>query len=449
MLGKTTPVQRRFILGFGVTGQSCARYFSRNDLPFSVIDTAMPVDKANSLASVFNAEAWFIGKDYESIAFSSNDLVLVSPGIALDHPAVIQVVKSGARISSDIELFKEQVTQPMIAVTGSNGKTTTVHLIAHILEQLGKKVALVGNVGKPVLDMLDDSSDAVDVIVLELSSFQLERISDLNAEVACVLNVTPDHLDRHSSFAEYAKAKRRIYQGAKHQVFNLEDNETMPESKSNHQSNSTLSFGFNDANLTLKEGMICFAGQALLNLSDIPLKGKHNALNVMAALACCQLMGIEFQDQISAISSFKGLPDRCEWCDQIDGVTYINDSKGTNVGATLSALEGLSHHKNVVLIAGGEDKSLDYHPLSKALSQFAKCLILMGECAPKIAESVSMPATFVSNVDEAVHLAHQLAAPSDIVLLSPAAASFDMFDNYKQRGQVFRAAVQRLKEARL
>ena len=263
------------------------------------------------------------------------------------------------------------------------------------------------------------------------------------------MNVTPDHLDRHSSFAEYAKAKRRIYQGAKHQVFNLEDNETMPESKSNHQSNSTLSFGFNDANLTLKEGMICFAGQALLNLSDIPLKGKHNALNVMAALACCQLMGIEFQDQISAISSFKGLPDRCEWCDQIDGVTYINDSKGTNVGATLSALEGLSHHKNVVLIAGGEDKSLDYHPLSKALSQFAKCLILMGECAPKIAESVSMPATFVSNVDEAVHLAHQLAAPSDIVLLSPAAASFDMFDNYKQRGQVFRAAVQRLKEARL
>ncbi|MCY4044504.1 MAG: UDP-N-acetylmuramoyl-L-alanine--D-glutamate ligase [Cellvibrionales bacterium] len=444
MQNALTPIQRRFILGFGVTGQSCARYFSRHGLAYSVIDTVMAAEKAADLSSLFLADEWYVGNACQSMTFSSSDLLVVSPGIALSHPIVIDALAAGAQITSDIELFNDQVTQPVIAVTGSNGKTTTVHLITHILKQQGLRVALLGNVGEPVLDMLDSSAEAVDVVVLELSSFQLERISDLKANVACILNVTPDHLDRHPSFADYAKAKRRIYQGATYQVFHYEDAETYPDTPT-----QTLSFGFDSGDITLTADCIQVKGLALLNLSDIPLKGKHNALNVMAALACCQRFGVDYPAQIDAIRTFTGLPDRCEWCDRIDGVTYINDSKGTNVGATLSALEGLSANKNILLIAGGEDKGLDYQPLSNALHAFAKELILLGECAPKIAESVTMPATFVSTLDEAVHLAHQMAEPSDVVLLSPASASFDMFDNYHQRGQVFKAAVKRLKEARL
>ena len=439
---------RRGILGMGHTGRSVARFWAAQGIPFIAMDTRADVgDDLTLRRELVGIESHF-GEISEAV-LRQVDLLVVSPGIAMDSEVIGLAQSLNIEVRGDIDLFVSEAQAPVIGITGSNGKSSVTTFVGQLLTASGLTVSVGGNLGTPALDLLNDE---VDVFVLELSSFQLERAGDLNLAVAAVLNLSPDHLDRHHTMPLYHLAKHRIFAGARHVVANYRDALTQPVGKGDvpwtlwrDNEPDMQQLGLRD-----HEGApwICFGFQPLCPLSEIPLVGHHNVNNVLAALAICHAMGLSYEKLIEGVKRLKGLPHRCELIAAKGGVRFVNDSKGTNVGATVAALEGLAIGQNIILIAGGEGKGQAFAPLTKAISRFVKHTVLIGRDAAAIGDALEQAASrsFSDSMEAAVRAATQLAQPGDTVLLSPACASLDMYRDYQERGEAFTVAVQAVEE---
>lgn len=438
------------VLGLGDTGLSALRWLQRQGARLSVADTRDTPPGIETLKEELPQVVLHTGAFTESL-FANVDLVVASPGVPLSTPEIQTAIKRGVTVVGDVELFAQYRSEQskVIAITGANGKTTVTTLVGEMCKAAGLNTIVAGNIGLPVLDAL--SMPTPDVYVLELSSFQLETTSSLQVDAATMLNLSEDHMDRYDSFQDYAVAKARIFYNAVTQVLNRDDAWSMMMARSKcAQMTFGLSapedetqFGLNQQD----DGVWLMAGdKALINLNDLNIVGLHNAANAMAAVALCRAIGIDYAPIIQTLYNFKGLPHRVEWVANIDDVDYFDDSKGTNVGATCAAIEGLA--QKIVLIAGGDGKGQDFSPLAKAVKENVRAVVLIGRDAPLI-EAVllhtELPLYRAMDLSEAVNIAKKLAQPNDAVLLSPACASFDMFKNYVHRAEVFCEAVTRLK----
>ena len=441
--GLIATTEQRMVLGLGVTGCSVARWWRGQGLPFKAADTRGEFAHLPEVQSALGDHEAHFGELDVGIVDGVSELV-VSPGIGLDHPLVVRARDNGARIIGDIDLFMAQAKAPVIGITGSNGKTTVTELVGHLLGHCGKRVAVGGNLGTPALDLLDE---AVEFYVLELSSFQLERSENLGLAVATVLNVSADHLDRHGSMPLYHQAKHRIFRAAKAVVANRADPLTIPLLESPVDA---VLWRPDEPDLTelgtrwvAGKQHICRGFDDLLPVDALKLQGQHNVANVLAALACGVAAGLPVDALIGGVADFEGLPHRCEVVAQYQGVVWINDSKGTNTGATLAALKGLGGNANVILIAGGVGKDQDFSVLAPTVRQHCKRVLTLGEAARDIEVALggAAPCQRVASVDAAVERAADLSERGDVVLLSPACASFDQFSGYQARGDAFRQAV--------
>ncbi|MDQ2075085.1 UDP-N-acetylmuramoyl-L-alanine--D-glutamate ligase [Marinimicrobium sp. ABcell2] len=446
MSGLIATSQITAIVGAGVTGLSVARFLVRQAQPFVIFDTREDLANAEQIRTEFGSGALELGElKLESLSLAHE--VVVSPGVPLSSPVLLQAAEAGVPLIGDIELFARHAKAPVVAITGSNAKSTVTTLVAEMAKRDGVNVAVGGNIGVGALDLLHDS---VELYVLELSSFQLESVSRLNASVACILNVSADHMDRYSSLQAYHAAKLRIYYGAQQIVVNRRDVLTQPPLGVGVK---PVGFGgkaeFNSFGLLERDGGTWLAWQfePLMPASALKIKGTHNVDNALAALAIGHAAGLKHEAMLEALRAFTGLPHRCEWIRNLAGVDYFNDSKGTNVGATLAAIEGLStDYDKLVLIAGGEGKGADFSPLKPASQRHVRAVVLIGKDADRLAQALASAVQIVLAKDmaDAVSQARLLAQSGDAVLLSPACASFDMFNGYEHRGQAYCAAVKEL-----
>lgn len=439
--------RRALIVGLGKTGLSCVRYLSGQGREIAVADSRLQPPGLDELKAGWPDVPVYLGEFDEDLFAGFNELV-VSPGISIAEPAIAGAAARGARIRGDIDLFADAADAPIIAITGSNGKTTVTTLVGEMARAAGRNVQVGGNIGTPALDLLDQGAD---LYVLELSSFQLETTEELGALAATVLNVSDDHMDRYPDKMAYFQAKQRIYRGCKNAIVNLDDALSTPMARDTLR---FLCFGFNRVNpetFSTRDDdqgtWITWGLDNLLLASEFQLMGRHNISNVMAALALGHAAGLAMEPMLEVARSFRGLPHRCEFVRNLNGVDYINDSKGTNVGATVAAIESLVPDSGkVILIAGGDGKGADFQPLAEPVAACCRALVLIGRDAGKISEAVgvSVPQYRATSLQEAVSLARQAAEPGDRVLLSPACASFDMFRDYNDRGEQFRALVEGL-----
>lgn len=434
------------IVGAGVTGVSVARFLMRRGQRFDLYDTRTDHPQRAGLERELGARRVHFGP-LEADTLGRYEEVVVSPGVALTTPELQQARNAGARLVGDIELFARHAKAPFIAITGSNAKSTVTTLVGEMAAEAGRRVAVGGNLGPAALDLLDDQ---VDLYVLELSSFQLELVSKLSADVACMLNLSADHMDRYPDMPAYHQAKLRVYYGAGQVVFNAQSVLTQPPMSVN-----AMPFTFGGRPEFYRYGVAEHEGEdwlywqlePLMPASELKIRGRHNIDNALAALAIGRAAGLPTEAMVSALRRFAGLPHRCEWVAELEGVTYVNDSKGTNVGATAAAIEGLAPERGrVVLIAGGEPKGADFEGLRKPVARSVRTLVLLGEAAESLAETLAGEVEIrrAANMDEAVAEARRTARPGDVVLLSPACASFDLFRDYRERGDQFRRAVEAL-----
>ena len=377
--------------------------------------------------------------------FINAQRIVVSPGLPLSDPAIQLARDNGVEITGDIDLFAHEVDAPVVAITGSNGKSTVTTLLALMAERAGVKAAAGGNIGLPALDLLNDSKE---LYVLELSSFQLETLHALPMAAAVVLNISPDHMDRYADVNAYAMCKQAIYANTTHAVINRDDAFV---SKMLNQDNNVVGFTLRnpaagDFGICMHgdEQYLCRGDELLLKITELKIRGQHNHANALAALALGSSINLPMQAMLDALKHFPGLEHRTQWVAEINGVNWFNDSKGTNVGATLAAIEGLPGKH--VLIAGGQGKGADFSLLRNVAEQRLRAVVLIGEDASNIAQAVDqvVPVKFAGDMQEAVNLAAKLAQRGDNVLLSPACASFDMFNGFAHRGEVFINAVEEL-----
>lgn len=439
--------RRALIVGLGKTGLSCVRYLSGQGREIAVADSRLQPPGLDELKAGWPDVPVYLG-EFDGDLFAGFNELVVSPGISIAEPAIAGAAARGARIRGDIDLFADAADAPIIAITGSNGKTTVTTLVGEMARAAGRNVQVGGNIGTPALDLLDQGAD---LYVLELSSFQLETTEELGALAATVLNVSDDHMDRYPDKMAYFQAKQRIYRGCKNAIVNLDDALSTPMARDTLR---FLCFGFNRVNpetFSTRDDdqgtWITWGLDNLLLASELQLMGRHNISNVMAALALGHAAGLAMEPMLEVARSFRGLPHRCEFVRNLNGVDYINDSKGTNVGATVAAIESLVPDSGkVILIAGGDGKGADFQPLAEPVAACCRALVLIGRDAGKIFEAVgvSVPQYRATSLQEAVSLARQAAEPGDRVLLSPACASFDMFRDYNDRGEQFRALVEGL-----
>lgn len=441
----------KMVVGLGATGLSVARYLSKLGERFVMLDSRLNPPCLEQFKAEMPDVPVALG-DFSIDSFEGADEVILSPGLSRQLPSLQVAIQSGVPVVSDIELFARAANAPIIAITGSNGKSTVTTLVGEMCAAAGHKVAVGGNLGTPALDLLDDS---VGLYVLELSSFQLESVYGLNAEVATVLNLSPDHMDRYHSLLDYHQAKHRIFLGARQVVVNRDDKLSAPLVSDQVKQ---WSFGldqpdFHGFGLVEQDGQswLAFQFDRLMPEAELAIKGRHNTSNALAALALGSAVGLPMDAMLQTLREFKGLDHRCQTVDILDGVTYINDSKATNVGATLAAIKGLAGDNNLILMAGGQAKGQDFAALVEALPGAVRHLILIGEDASLIADAVSktLPGSinilYATDLTGAVQASHQVALPGDIVLLSPACASFDMFSGFEARGDQFVAAVEGLR----
>ncbi|MEE9327107.1 MAG: UDP-N-acetylmuramoyl-L-alanine--D-glutamate ligase [Cocleimonas sp.] len=435
------------VVGLGATGMSVVRYLVNQDSNFAVVDSRENPPNADDLAKDYKNIPSHFG-DFKTSWLSAADQLIVNPGIALATAEIDEAKQAGAEVIGDIELFVRQNSKPVVAITGSNGKTTVTTLLDLMAKKSGANVATGGNIGTPVLDLIDDAD--TELFILELSSYQLETTPSLQTLAAVILNVSEDHLDRYDNDLEkYAEAKSVIYNNCEHIVCNREDAYSIRFAKKYSQQSkekNVITFGLNapekghyglrvidDAEWLVK------GEQQLMLVSEIKQVGRHNVANALATLALGEVAGLNMVAMLDVLREYPGMIHRTQYLASIKAVNWYNDSKGTNVGATLAALSGLP--RKTVLIAGGQGKGADFLPLQKEINRRARAVILMGEDAKLIAENIddSIPVIFVNNMYEAVESAYKAADQSqqDNVLLSPACASFDMFDNYALRGEVF------------
>lgn len=438
--------KRIVILGIGITGLSCARFLHRYKISFAVNDSrAMPISPGD-FKHQFADNTLVLGH-WDQALIAQADVLIVSPGIDIADSEIDKAISKHCDVIGDIELFCRLSDTPILAVTGSNGKSTVVSMLHYVGNDLGYCVQLGGNIGLPVLDQIDKVQ--ADFIVLELSSFQLETVKSMKALAATVLNLSDDHLDRHKTLANYGAIKQSIYQNCTYAIFNRNDHATQPNAI--YAQSSHLSFGIDQAQpgdfglaTVHDESYLMYGEQALCALAQLPLQGIHNALNYLAVLALGKSAGWDLNAMLASLMAFKGLAHRCEVIESNDGIRWVNDSKATNVGATLAAIEGLSptlKGNKLILIAGGDGKGADFSPLSQALTQQVDYLITLGKDGRAIAslraDQQAEKTTHVDSLSAAVELARTQAHLGDMVLLSPACASLDMFANYVERGVVF------------
>jgi UDP-N-acetylmuramoylalanine--D-glutamate ligase len=436
------------VVGLGKTGLSIARYLQRKNKSFVVFDTR---EDAPGLAEC-NNEFPHIPVYLEHLpaeVFEKITDVIASPGVPLDHPLIQQAVQRGVAVYGDIECLARDCNAPIIAITGTNGKSTVVTLLGEMAKAAGFRVAVAGNIGTPVLDLLDDGHH-YDLWVLELSSFQLDLTHSLAPRAASILNVSPDHLDRHHDFASYVHAKQRIYHQAQMALFHRQDPYTVPTGDLPSSSFGTDAPEPGHWGLRKRDDgfYLAFGQECILSVDSLLIKGVHNWLNALAACALAELVSIPMAYRLSVLKSFSGLPHRCQWVRTQDGVEWINDSKGTNIGAAISAINGIGEamQGKIVLIAGGQGKGADFNELKPAVTNFVRSVVLLGEDADKIEAVLHelVPVVKVSSLEEAVHVAKTHAKSGDVVLLSPACASLDMFRDFNHRGEVFISSVQDL-----
>ena len=445
---------KTLILGLGKTGLSCARYLHAQGVPVAVTDSRPNPPGLAAVREELPDLPLFLG-DFDAAALAVAERLVVSPGIALGDPRLAPAIARGVEVVGDIELFARAVQVPVVAITGSNGKSTVTTLVGEMARASGLWTAVGGNLGEPALDLLDP---AIELYVLELSSFQLETTHSLRPRVATVLNISADHLDRYPSLEAYAATKASLLRGAEVGLLNRDDPRVAAMAGLAAEDRW---FGLGTprasrptvADYGLREVGGCTwlarGEEPLLRADELPLAGHHNLANALAALALGEACGLPLAARLAALRGFRGLAHRTVLVTERRGVRWFDDSKGTNPGATVAALRGLIDPQRpgrALLIAGGEGKGADFSELADTAAETARALILIGRDAPLIEEAMGgrVPTHRARDLDEAVRLAAQLAQPGDAVLLSPACASFDMFDNYEHRGRVFVAAVEGL-----
>ena len=433
------------VVGLGMTGLSVVRHLHKLGESMVVVDSRDIPPALNEFKQAFDDVPLHTGK-FDSKLFINAQRIVVSPGVPLSDPALQLARDNGIEITGDIDLFAHEVDAPVVAITGSNGKSTVTTLLTLMASKAGFNAIAGGNIGLPVLDLLNDSKD---LYVLELSSFQLETLHRLPMAAAVVLNVSADHMDRYADINAYAMSKQVVYENATRAIINRDDpyvRRMLP-----HQQGSigfTLSKpAAGDFGLCEKDGeqYLCTADKMLLNTAELKIRGQHNYANALAALALGSSINLPMEAMLHALREFPGLEHRTQWVAEINGVNWFNDSKGTNVGATLAAIEGLPGKH--ILIAGGQGKGADFLPLCEIAAQRLRAVVLLGEDADKIAQALDnvVPVEFATDMEQAVRLAAGFAQQGDNVLLSPACASFDMFTGFAHRGEVFMRAVKELR----
>jgi len=439
------------ILGLGKTGLSVARYFQRKGHRCVVIDTRFNPPGLEELKTEQPETAVYLGETDEHLTdlIRAASQVVISPGISRNSSLAQVALNNSIPLVGDVDLFLHEVTEPTIAITGSNGKTTVATLMGNIAMRAGIKTSVAGNIGTPVLDTLDMD---VELYVLELSSFQLESIRRPDLTVACVLNVTEDHMDRYPSLASYCMAKQRIYWGAKHVVYNLDDKLTVPPiiagvrrrgfGFGQHHEQGDIKYLYDKVTKTLSR-----QGETLLDRAEIRMFGRHNVANALALMALCDAAEIDLKYCFAELAEFVGLPHRCQWVGSYNQVTFINDSKATNVGASIAAVGGIKDDFNgVVIIAGGDAKGANFAEFGRVLAKNVEAVVLIGRDAEQLAAALpsQVKVARCASLDDAVVKALQLSNVGGAVLLSPACASFDMFKGFEDRGDQFIRCVRRL-----
>ena len=447
------PTKKVAVVGLGKTGLACARWLHAQGSEVAVLDSRTTPPALAQLQLELPDVAVLVG-GFDISVLAAADEIVVSPGVPLDTPALQAAADKGIPVLGDVELFARVARAPVIAITGSNGKSTVTTLVGQMLRQAGLDAAVGGNLGVPVLDLL--RADAA-WYVLELSSFQLETVNNLRAHAATVLNLSADHLDRYSSLAAYGAAKARIFAHAEHALINRDD--PIASALATEVSNQ-VGFSLGEPIQETDYGLITVDQQVwlargrepLMSAAAVRMPGRHNLANALAALALAEMAGASSETSCAVLREFPGLPHRSELVLERGDVRWINDSKGTNPGATIAALAGLVDDAKpsaspapaqAVLIAGGEGKGADFSTLAPVVHRCARAVILIGRDAPLLEEALQdcAPLHRASSMEEAVRLADRLAQPGDSVLLSPACASFDMFSDYQHRGRAFAAAV--------
>ncbi|MGB5831257.1 MAG: UDP-N-acetylmuramoyl-L-alanine--D-glutamate ligase [Thiohalocapsa sp.] len=444
---------KMLVVGLGKTGLSCARYLRGQGCVVAVTDSREVPPGLDQIRVELPDVALMLGGFADS-AFEAADQIVVSPGVSLAEPAIQRALAAGVPVLGDVELFANTARAPVVAITGSNGKSTVTTLVGLMAREAGRRVAVGGNLGDPVLEILSDDAE---LYVVELSSFQLETTHSLKLRAATVLNLSPDHMDRYPTIGAYSAAKQRIFAHAESAVVNLDD------PVASRLADSVLDrIGF-----TLSApvepgdyGIVEHRGEPwllrgpmidpepLMPVSGLLLPGTHNLANALAALALGELCGFDRSPMLATLRTFRGLAHRNELVADRNDVRWINDSKGTNPGATLAALEGLvprGGRGKAVLIAGGDCKGADFSSLAAVVHRTTRAVVLIGRDAPRLAQAFAdgVDLHHAEDIDDAVRLAATAALPGDCVVLSPACASFDMFDDYQHRGRAFAEAVLR------
>lgn len=439
--------QAQIVLGLGKSGLSLVRFLARQGQDFAVADSREQPPELHALQRDYPQVPVHCGP-LSAELLSAAQVLYVSPGLALSTPAIQTASRHGVRISGDIDLFAQYARAPIVAITGSNAKSTVTTLVGQMFTAAGLNAAVGGNLGVPALDLLDAG---VDAYVMELSSFQLETTSQLKARVAVCLNISEDHMDRYPDLDGYIAAKQRVFKQAQSIVINRDDVPSQPQM----QPESWISFGLSEpaaGEFGLREqagaSYLAYGDQLLLPVSQLKVRGSHNCANALAALAIGQAMELPLAAMLSALQAFTGLEHRCQWLRQLRAVDWYNDSKATNVGAALAAIEGLGaeHSGKLVLIAGGDGKGADFSSLQAPIAHYCRAVIVLGRDAERIAQVVPSNVLLerVTSIEEAVSVAARLAHAGDSVLLAPACASLDMFKSFEARGDLFAQAVRGL-----
>jgi UDP-N-acetylmuramoylalanine--D-glutamate ligase len=440
-----TTAKNAVIVGMGRTGLSVARHLLRSGFRLAITDSRESPPELAGVQALGSAVVTRTG-GFDARLLERADIVVTSPGVPLDDPFFSQARSRGLDIVGDIELFARAADAPVVGITGTNGKSTVTTLLGRMAERAGVRVRVGGNLGQPALDLLDRGP--TDLYVLELSSFQLDTTHSLKLKAAVVLNVSADHLDRYATLRHYADSKARIYAGSETAVVNADDPEVLRMPRAGSR---VVSFGLDSsADFTLvtppSDGTPWLArrGSPLLPLAALKISGRHNAANALATLALGDALRLPLQPMLEELRDFTGLPHRAQWVGEVNRVRYINDSKGTNVGATLAAVAGFS--EPLVVIAGGDGKGQDFSPLANAFRGKVRTTVLLGRDAGLIETALAgvCHTVRVATMEEAVRTAARFAQPGDSVLLSPACSSLDMFRDYAHRGSVFAAAVKEL-----
>lgn len=452
------------VIGLGKSGLSAARHCAKAGAAVTVTDKKSSDELGEAMAELRGMKIKFELGGHDPNLTSDTELIVISPGVPIDLPWLIEARSHNVPIIGEMELAVRSISKPVIAVTGTNGKTTTTALTGHLLSAAGLSPCVAGNIGTPILDVLEEANKS-DYVVLEVSSFQIDTTPSLRPHIAIWLNATADHLDRHGTFENYVASKARLFTQIREEgfgIYNASDEAVARTVVSGRcqlipfdATGRIFKIGRKAGKETSTSGRAWYSdnelwvqtpdgGQNHYSLADVKLEGTHNRENMLAALMAAELTGADPQDLLAGLNSFKGLPHRVEYVTELNGVRYYDDSKGTNVGATIRALEGFA--EPVVLIAGGLSKGADFAPLSKYVKGKVKKLILIGEAAAEMEKVLSPYASSVraKTMDEAVKIAMRSAEPGDVVLLSPACASMDMFKDYADRGRAFVNAVKRL-----